>query len=280
MLPLTTRTWSGLPLYTCPTGQEVRLVDVEFGDDMLVLWRNAGTVVEVRRSAAQRWAYTSRTGHFDFVASGRFDSISFNPPSVPMLIVGLPRALVRELLDDSHAPLRTLPRESQLQFQLRSLSKLVSALEAHNFDGEPLGSAYTRALSAVIVDRIAGMDESPAHGGHQQGLAALRVILQLIDTQLDNLPGLAALAALAGMNTNQFLKWFKRHFDVTPHQYIMRKRIERAMNVLDQSNQVSLTTLALQLGFNSHAHFTSVFRSQTGQTPSAYRRQRMAAEDC
>jgi AraC family transcriptional regulator len=278
MLLLTPPTWSGLPLYTCPDGKEVRLFDVELGDDLLVLWRTSGSVVEVRKSALQRWTYTSRAGHFDFVAAGRFQSVSCSAPAASPLIVGLPRELVHDVLPADATGARSLPGESQFQFQLRSLSKLVTTLEAHHLDDEPLGRGYTRALSGVIVDRLMAMASPPGDDDHPGHASAVpRVILDLIERQLDNLPGLVALAALAGMNTNQFLKWFRRHVGVTPHQYIMRKRIERAMRQLEQPYPVSLTALALQLGFNSHAHFTSVFRSQTGQTPSAYRRTRLAA---
>jgi AraC family transcriptional regulator len=273
MHPLTSDSWTGLPLYRCPAGREVRLVDVEFGENLLVLWRTSGSVVEVRRTASQRWTYTSRAGRCDFIAAGRFESISCSAPAAPLLIVGLPDAMVGRLLGGAGSMGGGLPWESHFQLLQRSLVKLVCTLEEHQRRDEPLGAAYTRAVSAVIVHRLAAMARPHDAGPAPRMANASHVILELIDHQLDNVPGLQDLAALAGMNTNQFLKWFKREFDVTPHQYIMRKRVERAMHALDQPDPVSLTTLALQLGFNSHAHFTSVFRSQTGQTPSAYRRQ-------
>jgi AraC family transcriptional regulator len=268
MHPLTTESWTGLPLYRCPAGREVRLVDVALGENLLVLWRSSGSMVEVRRSAEQRWTYTSRAGRCDFVAAGRFESIACSAPAAPLLIVGLPDARVQDLLG---AAGRGLPWESHFQLQQRSLVKLVGTLEDHHRRDEPLGAAYTRALSAVIVHRLAAMAQPPGAVPAPRGADASHVIPQLIENQLDNVPALQDLAALAGMNTNQFLKWFRREFGVTPHQYVMRRRVERAMHVLDTQDAVSLTTLALQLGFNSHAHFTSVFRSQTGRTPSGYR---------
>ena len=56
-----------------------------------------------------------------------------------------------------------------------------------------------------------------------------------------------------------------------PHRYLLQQRVARARELLRASN-LALTDIALQLGFASHSHFSTAFRSETGLPPSEYRR--------
>jgi AraC family transcriptional regulator len=78
------------------------------------------------------------------------------------------------------------------------------------------------------------------------------------------------LAQEAGLAPSHFSRMFHRAMGVPPHQYVMRTRIERAENMLGQSD-LSVSSIADSLGFKSQAHFTRAFRQRTGQTPSDYR---------
>ena len=84
------------------------------------------------------------------------------------------------------------------------------------------------------------------------------------------------MAALAGTGTAQFLRAFKTSFGLTPYQYVLQRRIDRAKRLLASENP-SLTSMALELGFASHAHFTSAFHARTGMTPSAFRRDKIVS---
>lgn len=90
----------------------------------------------------------------------------------------------------------------------------------------------------------------------------------------DNLAGpirLTSLATLAGMTAHTFLLAFRANFGTTPAQYIIEQRLRLARRLLSQTSK-DITTIALESGFASHAHFTSTFRSRTGITPSEFRR--------
>jgi len=56
----------------------------------------------------------------------------------------------------------------------------------------------------------------------------------------------------------------------TPHQYLIQQRIERAKQLLKQSND-AIADIAILCGFNNHSHLSKYFRQLTGTTPSAYR---------
>ncbi|GGR85369.1 hypothetical protein GCM10010252_25220 [Streptomyces aureoverticillatus] len=81
---------------------------------------------------------------------------------------------------------------------------------------------------------------------------------------------LAAVAAHAGYSRYHFLRAFKEVYGETPGQYLTRRRIERAEDML-RSADLAVTEICLLVGFTSLGTFSSSFKRQTGLTPSEYR---------
>ncbi len=80
----------------------------------------------------------------------------------------------------------------------------------------------------------------------------------------------AELAQTVGMSQYYFSKLFKMSTGTTPHQYVMRQRVERAQEVLRET-RTALAEVATIVGFETQSHFTSVFRRLVGATPKHYR---------
>jgi transcriptional regulator GlxA family with amidase domain len=80
-----------------------------------------------------------------------------------------------------------------------------------------------------------------------------------------------ALAAVARMSPQHFLRTFRSTFGETPHRYLQRRRVERAMWLL-RSTQGSVTDICMEVGFTSLGTFSRVFREIVGEPPSHYRR--------
>ena len=78
-----------------------------------------------------------------------------------------------------------------------------------------------------------------------------------------------ALARLALTSEAHFIRTFRATFGETPHRYLQRRRVERAMFLLRQATQV--TEICLDVGFTSLGTFSRTFREIVGQTPSQYR---------
>ncbi|MCU0533901.1 MAG: AraC family transcriptional regulator [Hydrococcus sp. Prado102] len=108
--------------------------------------------------------------------------------------------------------------------------------------------------------------------GYEGGLAysKLRQVLDYIRDRGDRDIQLADLAAIADMSQYYFVSLFKQSMGVTPWQYVIQQRIERAKLLLKQSNS-AIAKIALQCGFSSQSHFTAQFRKHTGVTPKTYR---------
>ena len=84
------------------------------------------------------------------------------------------------------------------------------------------------------------------------------------------------LAQTVGMSQYYFSKLFKMSTGTTPHQYVMRQRVERAQEHLRET-RTALAEVATLVGFETQSHFTSVFRRLVGATPKHYREMHQTA---
>ncbi|WP_086787829.1 helix-turn-helix transcriptional regulator [Crossiella equi] len=79
-----------------------------------------------------------------------------------------------------------------------------------------------------------------------------------------------ALARIALLSPTHFTRSFRATFGETPHRYLQRRRIERAMALLREPS-VTVTEVAGRVGFESLGTFSRTFRAVLGQSPSQYR---------
>ena len=80
----------------------------------------------------------------------------------------------------------------------------------------------------------------------------------------------AAVAAVACVSEAHFSRCFRATFGETPHRYLQRRRVERSMFLLRETDR-SVTDICLDVGFTSLGTFSRTFRQIVGETPSAYR---------
>lgn len=78
---------------------------------------------------------------------------------------------------------------------------------------------------------------------------------------------------MAGLSTFHFIRAFRASVGQTPHQYLRRRRIERACELL-ATTPVSVTDICDAAGFQSLGSFSSLFRRLTGESPAQYRARR------
>ncbi len=81
---------------------------------------------------------------------------------------------------------------------------------------------------------------------------------------------IAALASIAFVSEAHFIRVFKATFGETPHRYLQRRRVERAMFLLRETER-SVTEISLDVGFNSLGTFTRTFSEIVGDPPTTYR---------
>ena len=79
-----------------------------------------------------------------------------------------------------------------------------------------------------------------------------------------------ALAAVAHVSEAHFIRTFRAVFGETPHRYLQRRRVERSMFLLRETDR-SVTDICFDVGFTSRGTFVRTFREIVGETPSEYR---------
>ncbi len=86
-----------------------------------------------------------------------------------------------------------------------------------------------------------------------------------------------ALARIAYVSESHFIRTFRATFGETPHRYLQRRRIERAMFMLRETDK-TVTDISLEVGFASFGTFSRTFREIVGESPTSYRERRNGAD--
>ena len=264
-MPITDERWSGLPLLMCNMDPGLYRLDVH--TPVLITREDLGTRVEVLNDGPRRIAFRQAPLRFDLFPAGLVMDAVSDRPATKSLVVALPP----EWMPPDDGQIRLRPR---FQFADVELRRLVWRLTTHHRSGEPLGDSYNGAVSRMLVDRVLCLQLAlEARDPDRVGLEheACRLVESLVDANLQEPPNAATLAARVGIGLGRFLREFKVTFAATPHQYIQQRRLARARELL-RGSDASLSSVALETGFASHSHFSTVFRAATGVTPSGYRR--------
>jgi AraC family transcriptional regulator len=91
-----------------------------------------------------------------------------------------------------------------------------------------------------------------------------------MEASLDRPISIAQIAAAAWFSPHHFLRLFKQVFGETPHQYLIRRRLDRAKRLLTQT-EMPITDICFAVGFESLGSFSWLFRQRVGQSPEQFR---------
>jgi RpiB/LacA/LacB family sugar-phosphate isomerase len=151
------------------------------------------------------------------------------------------------------------PQSASLGAHAEGMNVLVLAV--HSLDEERTQEVIDAYLGASLatVEAVGGLPPW-----------RLQRVFAYIRENLAREVSVAQLAKTVGMSQYYFSKLFKMSTGTTPHQYVMRQRVERAQELLGDQG-IALVNVATQVGFETQSHFTSVFRHIVGITPKRYR---------
>ncbi len=179
--------------------------------------------------------------------------------------------VAREALEMDGNGLELLPEFRTRDPQIEAIGMMLLAELQQNHAGSTL---YINSLANVLAVHIIRQytTTKPELSIHRGGLPQHQ-LLQVVDyihNHLDLEIKLSDLAALLNMSQFHFSHKFKQAIGISPYQYLLQQRIERAKQLLKQRDR-SITDIALLCGFNSHSHLSKQFRKLTGITPKDYR---------
>ncbi|MEM8807822.1 MAG: AraC family transcriptional regulator [Cyanobacteria bacterium P01_G01_bin.38] len=155
--------------------------------------------------------------------------------------------------------------------QLESISMMLFTEFQQGASGNRL---YLDSLANVLAVNLlrqhtTTISRLPIYEGGLPQRQLIRV-LEYIEAYLDQDIKLASLAQLLDMSQFHFSHLFKQSMGISPYQYLLQQRVERAKQLLKQTDQ-SILQIALECGFSSHSHLSKQFRQLTGMTPKVYR---------
>jgi AraC family transcriptional regulator len=101
----------------------------------------------------------------------------------------------------------------------------------------------------------------------------LKRVFQFIDANIDKTLSLADMAVASGLSIDRFRRDFKASTQMSPHQYVIRRRVDRAREMLISSRSPRLSDIALACGFADQSHLSTTFRRVLGISPARFARQ-------
>jgi AraC family transcriptional regulator len=156
------------------------------------------------------------------------------------------------------------------------LRALASAVNAERIAGFPSGRLFLdsveQALAVALVNGYAVRRPSPKI--YRGGLtpARLRKVTELVHAKVDDDLSLEEMAELAEISKAHFCQMFRKSTGQSPHQFVLRHRVERAKEMLRVA-QTRVLDVAVACGFKSQQHFARVFRRVCGTSPTEYRQE-------
>jgi AraC family transcriptional regulator len=156
------------------------------------------------------------------------------------------------------------------------LTHLLFALEAERARGYAAGKLFVDCIEIALANLLLTSFNTvaPRTIPHKGGMPprVLRRVVDFMHTNIDKQIGLKNLADCAGLSLSHFSFQFRASTNQSPHQYMLRLRVERSKKLLADS-RLSVLDVGLEVGFSNQRHFATVFRNSVGVPPSVYRTQ-------
>jgi AraC family transcriptional regulator len=164
------------------------------------------------------------------------------------------------------------------------LSAMVAAVHAEMVAGFPSGRLFLdsveQAMAVTLVNGHAVRHRPVQVYRGGLGSARLRRIRELVDAKMEDDLSLDEMAQSVGLSTAHFARMFRKSTGATPHQFVLRQRLERAKAML-RAPDARVLDVAVACGFKTQQHFAQAFRDLWGLSPTEYRQDLIgSAEAC
>jgi AraC family transcriptional regulator len=240
----------------------------------------SGAAVVEERELGGPWLKTRvETGDFFLTASQspyelRWRSIGPEPFGTMHLYLGLP-VFTRAIEEVFEKNLGTIHLRDVSGFKDTFLTALVEELRGEVSSGRPASPLFVQGVTQALAVHLARnytelTKDVQEYKGGLPGFK-LRKITELMAAHLEEEFSLIRLAREADMSEFHFSRLFKRTTGLTPSQYFIHLRMEKARRLLRETSK-SVIEIGLDVGYSSPSHFAQIFRREVGIPPSEYRR--------
>ena len=203
-----------------------------------------------------------------------YQILSFDPAYIsPNGLMGFDRYYLTAFYDRQHMPTH------KLNCQREPLDKLQEMFTAIVAEMEEAADGYAWRVKVLLLQalleiqhyyQLDGELNPNQKSSHSPPNQTIESIISYIDENLSQTLSLSMFAEIAHMNPFYFSTYFKKHTSMSPSQYVLYARINRAKKLLMETDK-NILDIALLCGFNSTANFNKAFKKATGRTPTEYR---------
>jgi AraC family transcriptional regulator len=263
--------WPGFPVESHVLGPRGELGEYGLDHALLGLCVGGSGKMQVQYGRAVR-RLTSLPGRFTLLGPGFEQKPVAWSGMREMLFVAIGAEQLERLIghDPALACLNVEPQYAVSDPQVVSLVlNMRDEIRAGCRTGKLYGETLSLALAAYLFKRYAR--ETSPEGRCELALSPMQVrrVREYIRANLACDVGLAELAGQVSLSPHYFSMLFKRALGVSPHHYVLRERIHEAQQLL-AAGRMSISEVALSLGFSDQSHFSQAFRKITGTTPKRY----------
>ena len=191
-------------------------------------------------------------------------------------IVYLPEKILEdsalETLDLDHSNIEVLPKINHHRDDF--LKEIVKQFAKDPDQTNPLNRVYFESLAQMFAIHVLRYYCATAtiYKDYKSGLPrrTLSAVTDYIELHLNREIPLKDLAELSNLSAYYFIRMFKKSTGLSPHQYIVERRIARAKHLL-KTSRLSILEIAIETGYKSASNFSSAFKKAIGITPSQFR---------
>jgi AraC family transcriptional regulator len=227
-----------------------------------------------KRSALEKFDYTAG----DLALCDRHVGEWVGLMKVSHLQLGISDAALMASSDGAYGEVELRPSR---KFADSRLSALVAAARAEMVAGFPSGRLFLdsveQAMAITLVNGHAVRHRPVQIYRGGLGSARLRRIKELVHAKMENDLSLDEMAQSVGLSTAHFARMFRKSTGETPHQFVLRQRVERAKAMLRAAG-ARVLDVAVACGFKTQQHFAQVFCDVCGVSPTRYRQDFLDSE--
>lgn len=255
--------------------QQPKFEIAEHQHTMHVIAHSPVSAIFPSSSTGERWldgklCYETRhQGEIAMIPAGIAHRCNWNT-SVEFMVLAIEPALLQQVGQDivEGDRIELIPRfmnESDPLIQGIFLT-LREELECGKIGGDLLIDSLKTTLAIHLLRNYC--TTQPKLSGNSGGLSqsTLQQVTEYIREHLDQDLKLIELSAIAQLSPYHFLRLFKQRIGITPHQYILQRRIEKAKHLL-QHSEMNIADIAVRTGFSDQSHLTRCFKRRFGVTP-------------
>ncbi|HWX56323.1 MAG TPA: AraC family transcriptional regulator [Verrucomicrobiae bacterium] len=226
-----------------------------------------------------------RQSHSGTAIHGDIDIIPAGTPSEwqlrekdQALILSVAQRLLHAVAEESGVDPRQLEIRNRFQARDPQMEHIGWAMKAEMDRGYPCGRLYMESLATALAAHLVRHHSSVASEprGVNAGISGQRLkqVVSFIEENLADDLSLPAIATVSGLSVSHFKTLFRRSVGLPVHQYVIRRRVERAALLLRES-RLGISEIALETGFAHQSHLALHMRRVLGISPRAVREDRL-----